>query len=308
MKPTWGALVINWLVLSGILAKPGVLQQIEHLESSNSPLLRYPTQFSQGIIPKQIHSHNDYWRDVPLLTALSYGVSSVEADVWLVDGTLLVGHEAAALTKERTLESLYIQPLLKILRSQNPTNEFTVNQTRPNGVFDTSSGTPLQLLVDMKTDGAATLPFVLRAIEPLRKAHYLTTFSNGVLTKSAVTIVGTGNTPLEGIKALSPRDIFFDAPLTGLVNSNTTWDATLSPLASVDYEVAVGWNGIGNITDVQSASITSLVEQAHDLGITARFWDTPGWPRQARDNVWKQLLRSGADWLNADDLQAASNF
>jgi hypothetical protein len=30
------------------------------------------------------------WRDVPLLSALSLGVSSVEADVWLVDEELLV--------------------------------------------------------------------------------------------------------------------------------------------------------------------------------------------------------------------------
>jgi hypothetical protein len=30
------------------------------------------------------------WREVPLLTALSYGVASVEADVWLVDEKLYV--------------------------------------------------------------------------------------------------------------------------------------------------------------------------------------------------------------------------
>lgn len=30
------------------------------------------------------------WRDVPLLTAVSLGVASVEADVWLFDGQLLV--------------------------------------------------------------------------------------------------------------------------------------------------------------------------------------------------------------------------
>lgn len=30
------------------------------------------------------------WRDVPLLTALSFGVASVEADVSLVNGTLFV--------------------------------------------------------------------------------------------------------------------------------------------------------------------------------------------------------------------------
>jgi hypothetical protein len=37
------------------------------------------------------------WRDVPLLTALSYGVASVEADVWSFnDGLLLVGTGSTA--------------------------------------------------------------------------------------------------------------------------------------------------------------------------------------------------------------------
>ena len=40
-------------------AKPGVDQQIAQLEASNSKLLRYPSQFTQGIMPKRIHSHND---------------------------------------------------------------------------------------------------------------------------------------------------------------------------------------------------------------------------------------------------------
>jgi hypothetical protein len=34
------------------------------------------------------------WRDVPLLTALSFGVKSVEADVWLVGKTLYVRSHA----------------------------------------------------------------------------------------------------------------------------------------------------------------------------------------------------------------------
>ena len=86
-----------------------------------------------------------------------------------------------------------------------------------------------------------TLPAVLKALEPLRSAGYLTTFANGTLTSSAVTVVGTGNSPLEPIKALEPRDIFFDAPLTELsVQTNTTWSPELSPVASTDYATAVG--------------------------------------------------------------------
>jgi len=286
--------------------RPGVLDEITMLEATNSTLLRYPTDFTQNIVPKAIHSHNDYWRDVPLLTALSFGVASVEADVWLVGETLYIGHEMAALTTDRTFDSLYIQPLLSVIEGQNPKTQFTVNQTSINGVFDTSSATPLQLLVDMKTDGPSTLPFVLSALQPLRERGYLTTcVSNGTCTLGPLVVVGTGNTPLAGIQALSPRDVFFDAPLTAL---NSTFDITISPIASTDYEVAVGWSGIGNINQTQLAAIQKYVADAHALGIRARFWDTPGWPIQARNNVWQTLIDNGADWLNADDLEAAATM
>jgi len=72
-----------------------------------------------------IHSHNDYWRDVPLYTALSYGVVSVEADVWFVNGTLYIGHELEALTPNRTFDGLYIQPLVEIISNANPDTPFT---------------------------------------------------------------------------------------------------------------------------------------------------------------------------------------
>ena len=38
------------------------------------------------------HAHNDYWHERPLHDALERGFCSVEADVFLVDGQLLVGH------------------------------------------------------------------------------------------------------------------------------------------------------------------------------------------------------------------------
>jgi hypothetical protein len=69
------------------------------------------------------------WRDVPLLEALSYGVSSVEADVAIINGTIYITHEQAALTTARTFADLYVDPLRKILDGQNPVNKF--NPTFP---------------------------------------------------------------------------------------------------------------------------------------------------------------------------------
>lgn len=100
------------------------------------------------------------------------------------------------------------------------------------------SFTDFILLID---DPYRTLPFVLKALEPLLNAGYLSVFANGTLTLGPLLVVGTGNTPLEPIKALDPRHMFFDAPLTELsVPSNTTWSPELSPIASTDYGAAIG--------------------------------------------------------------------
>lgn len=123
---------------------------------------------------------------------------------------------------------------------------------------------------------------------------------------SAVTVIGTGNTPQGLVSALDPRDYFFDGPLADLTGD--TFKPTLSPIASTDFAAAVGWSGLGTISDDQLANLKKLVGDAHALGIQARFWDTPGWPVSARNSVWKVLVENGVDWLNADDLEAASQF
>jgi hypothetical protein len=61
-----------------------------------------------------------------LYSALSYGVISVEADVWLINGTLYIGHELESLTPDRTFDGMYVQPLVNILNLQNPITPFTV--------------------------------------------------------------------------------------------------------------------------------------------------------------------------------------
>lgn len=96
------------------------------------------------------------WRDIPFYTALAAGVVSIEADVWLHNGTLYVGHETSALTESRTFESLYVNPIVDVLKRQNPPGGVFGNVTTKNGVFDTSSGQTLYLFVDVKTDGNST--------------------------------------------------------------------------------------------------------------------------------------------------------
>ena len=183
----------------------------------DSKSYHWPTDFTADIQPVACHSHNDYWRKKPLFSAIEVGCSSVEADVWLFDDSdeLYVGHSVSSLTADRTLNSLYIDPLLDILSRQNPTTQFLTDTNQPpNGVFDTDPTQPLVLLVDFKTNGATLWPVLLRHLEPLRQRRYLTHFNGTHQIERVITIVATGNAPFDILTANHTyRDVFFDAPL-----------------------------------------------------------------------------------------------
>ncbi|KAF1967487.1 hypothetical protein BU23DRAFT_559397 [Bimuria novae-zelandiae CBS 107.79] len=268
---------------------------------------RYPTDFTRGIIPKPFHSHNDYWRDVPFYSGLSYGAISTEADVWLINGTLYVGHERQALTKERTLESLYINPILDTLHRQNPVTEFSDEPTL-NGVFDTSSAQTLYFFIDLKTPGPETWPVVLAALEPLRKEGYLSTYDGTTFTSKPVTVIGTGNTPIWLVQAVIPRDAFYDAPLALLDSEFSNVTANDSPIASTDFEASVGEVRAENLNDTQLETLRGQLKAAHDKGIKARYWNQPGFPIGTRNAVWRTLWNEGADLVNVDDLEGAAGF
>lgn len=179
-------------------------------------LASWPTDFSRDINPIPCHSHNDYWRLVPLYSAIGAGCISVEADIWLFEDELFVGHSIASLTRNRTLHSLYIEPLLDILSKQNPTTPFHDGRYSLNGVFDTRPDQSLVLLIDFKTPGIDLWPHVLSALAPLRERRFLTYVDGDRIVERPITVVGTGNTPFELVasKASNPDlDVFYDAPI-----------------------------------------------------------------------------------------------
>ncbi|KAF2673903.1 hypothetical protein BT63DRAFT_467486 [Microthyrium microscopicum] len=280
----------------------------------------YPSDFTRDIAPKPIHSHNDYWRDVPYYSALSVGAVSVEADVWLVNGTLYVGHELAALSSARTLSSLYIQPILDTLKRQNPSTPFTSSSSSKNGVYDTSSGQTLYLWIDVKTDGPTTWSSVLSALAPLKDGGWLTTTDGKTVKPGTVTVIGTGNTPFsyfsptDPASSASPRYTFYDAPLATLQNTNIT--SLISPIASTDFAAVFGpvvndgplGSAYPIFNGTQLATLRKQLSAASSRGIGARYWDQPLWPVGTRDAVWRLLLDEGVALLNVDDLNAAANL
>src|SRR5207302_8698740 len=88
------------------------------------------------------HAHNDYEHKRPLFDALEHGFCSVEADIYLVDGQLLVAHMRSQVKPERTLEKLYLDPLRE--------------RVKQNGGRVYAGGPEVTLLIDIKTDWKTT--------------------------------------------------------------------------------------------------------------------------------------------------------
>ena len=97
--------------------------------------------------PMLIHSHNDYCRRAPFWQAYAQGVYSIEADVFLHDGRLLVGHDVEDLSPDMTFESLYVEPIVTLFG-------------RNGGRAWKDSDERLQLMVELKSATEPTLQAV----------------------------------------------------------------------------------------------------------------------------------------------------
>ena len=305
-------LVLNIVVLAlrsmyAVKADPDdIFSAWGHPGSGTEDLAWYPTDFLRDVVPIPCHSHNDYWRKVPLFSALHAGCIGTEADVWLIKDELYVGHNRAALSVNRTFRSLYVDPLVRILERQNPSSEFyNASSEAPKGVFDMQPNQTLALLVDVKTAGDATFRKVLEQVEPLRARGWLSTFADGQVTYGPVTLVGSGNTPFDVVVENGTyRYAFFDAPLARLENS--VYDMTNSYYASVSIGRGLGTVWFGALRRGQLQRMRYQLQQAHARGLKGRYWALPAWPIRLRNAVWAILVEEGVDLLNVDDITSAT--
>ncbi|MGW5772865.1 phosphatidylinositol-specific phospholipase C/glycerophosphodiester phosphodiesterase family protein [Streptomyces longwoodensis] len=237
------------------------------------------------------HAHNDYEHPRPLLDALDHRFGSVEADIFLVGDQLLVAHDATQLDPARTLESLYLDPLAARVKAQH-------------GSVYRGWHTPLQLLIDIKTEGSSTYLELDRHLR--RYPHLFTTYAHGRVRPGPVTAVVSGDraarVPME---AQTVRRAFYDGRLTDL---GTSAPASFVPLISDNWTLTFTWLGVGAFPDAERRSLRTLVSTAHRRGQKVRFWATPDTPGPARDALWSELLAAGVDHLNTDDLAGLESF
>ncbi len=239
---------------------------------------------------RHAHAHNDYAHPHPLDDALSHGFTSVEADIWLVGDKLLVGHDASGLDPARTLEALYLDPLLRRVRAQHG---------RVYDGYDLS----LQLLVDIKSAGESTYRALARHLRPYRAI--LSAYVDGQVRRGAVTAVVSGDRGARGpMAAERVRHAFYDGRLSDLGGA----PASFAPLVSDNWSQNFTWQGVGPMPARERAALRRIVTAAHAEHRKVRFWGTPDRPGAARDALWRELLAAGVDYLNTDDLAGLEAF
>ncbi|MFI9804018.1 phosphatidylinositol-specific phospholipase C/glycerophosphodiester phosphodiesterase family protein [Streptomyces sp. NPDC052301] len=237
------------------------------------------------------HAHNDYEHPRPLYDALDHRFGSVEADIFLVGDQLLIGHDASELDPTRTLESLYLDPLAARVR----TGHGSVYRGRHR---------PLQLLIDIKTEGSTTYLELDRHLR--RYPHLFTRYAHGRVHPGPVTAVISGDraarVPME---AQTERRAFYDGRLTDL---GSPAPASFISLISDNWTLNFTWSGEGPIPDAERQKLRSITAAAHARGQQVRFWATPDTAGPARDALWTELLAAGVDYLNTDDLAGLQAF
>jgi glycerophosphoryl diester phosphodiesterase len=232
----------------------------------------------------QAHSHNDYEHEHPLLDALQHGFCSVEADVWLVEGELLVAHDRDKVQPGRTLESLYLKPL----RERVVANEGRVYRDGP----------PFTLLIDFKSEADSTYD-ALKGVLATHK-NILTHFENGRVQTNAITVIISGNRPVEKMKSEDVRLAAIDGRLSDMENLPPI---DLMPLISDNWSNVFQWRGEGEFSETELDQLTKLVLAAHEAGRRVRFWGSPD-----RERSWAVQKKAGVDLINTDKLGELAAF
>ncbi|MGW0980471.1 phosphatidylinositol-specific phospholipase C/glycerophosphodiester phosphodiesterase family protein [Streptomyces xiamenensis] len=252
-----------------------------------------PTPPAEPPFARRAHAHNDYEHPRPLHDALDHGFASVEADIWLMGGQLLVAHDEIDLDPARTLQSLYLDPLAARIRANG------------GSVYRSAPRQSLQLLIDLKTAGEPTYRALSRALRPYRSILGSATAA-GRVRRGAVTAVVSGDRAARApMEAEAVRWAFYDGRTEDLGGPAP---ASFMPLISGNWNTFFRWQGTGPIPAAERAALHDLTARAHAAGQTVRFWATPDAPGPARDAVWGELLAAGADWINTDDLPGLAAF
>jgi len=251
------------------------------------------------------HSHNDYEHEHPLLDALHHGFVGVEADVYLVGTELRVSHAPARdWAAVPTLQAAYLTPLSDLKTKHHN-----------GGVY--ADGTPVLLLVDIKTGADATYGRVHEVLAEYEAANpglftACTKEADGSyrVKKGAVEVVISGNRPRRAMAEQAVRYAGYDGRVSdvgrGAGGDNSP---AFMPLVSDNWNsifsgADLRWDGTGEMPRPVREKLKRLVADVHAEGKRLRFWNLP----KNGPGVWGPLLDAGVDLVNTDDLPGLAAY
>ena len=227
------------------------------------------------------HSHNDYANEIPFWLAYNNHFGAIEADIWAIGNELFVAHNEAEIKPDLTLDSLYIEPIVKIFK-----------KNKGKAWIDHSSS--FQLLVDLKTAAVPTLSLL---VQKLKSYPYV--FDQKV-NNNAIRIVITGNRPVPSDFSRYPDFIYFD----GILGQNYN-EQQLKRIAlySENIKKFTLWNGEGNMIDKDKIRLQYVIDSVHALNKKIRFWNAPD-----DINAWETFINMGIDYINTDHIIKLSEY
>ena len=320
-------MLLLWLLFLPFLSA----RMTPHLPKKDNAVLTQPLRTTLHRYSRRGHSHNDYQQSDPLSSALRHGIKSIEVDVYPRQNGLWVGHTIFELNPSRTIESMYIRPILSLLRrtskpaaynsnsfacqddflhhgfnANNSEGSFVpfhtndrknMNNQQTNFLLNQEGPDALILLVDFKANAARSAALLNEAIVPLRP--YLTRIDKaGNIHQGKIIVLISGNRPKPSslYTRRGDRFLFLDGRIKD-INSRT--DTSLVPLVSVPWRRLLLAKMVGKRED----RIRRMVDEAHRQGKQLRIWGAPN-----REGAWDEMFRNQVDLLSVDDHDRFARF
>lgn len=243
--------------------------------------------FNSNIPLTQAHAHNDYQHPQPLLDALNHGFTSIEVDVFLMNGELYVYHNRPIFPNpKRTLTKLYLEPLLARYKVTG-------------GQFFKDSNQSISLMIDIKNRKNQTYEVLKKTIEPFQEM--LTSWENNEACTKSVNIILSGKRPIRKVIAETQRWVQLDGRICDL---GKHYHPELMPLVSGHYDEVCDASWLfRKCHQVKLKNIGNIAKKVAAEGKKLRIWKTP-----ENTKTWNALLNKGVDIINSDSLQLLSNF
>jgi len=222
---------------------------------------------------QRAHSHNDYERKRPLLDAVESGVTSIEVDLFLEDGAILVAHDRGKWRGE--FEALYLKPLEALWQKD---------------VLPVAAGHPFLLWLDLKEDSVALRQELHRLLE----AYPVTRQADPARARVQVILTGDKVAKAAFIEEHPSEIVSRDS------NNFSEYDPPSSPSwkwYALNWKKIGAWTGEGGMPIQERTRLEELVGQIHGKGRKVRLWNHP-----ATLSFWQEASAAGVDRLGTDVL------